>query len=442
LLPKPAQRPMASAVEVTGSTARPMASAVEVTGSTARVTFDALDSLRGIGAVAVTLWHLRQFRPHDFPSGEFGGLDCAPGFSLYLSVDFFLVLSGFVLTHSSDFSCQDAQELESRRVRFIGQRVARLMPLYVFAKAAARISGIVLSWSGRNGPDWTVLWDLVMSIVLALGVTPSTPSWSLLLCSALCQLYLFSTYGCLDVYASTIGAGSRCASSFLLGICAHRLFIWSRGTTSPADQALGAVAATILETFLLGGVVFAVLAPFKHLDFLTPWWFVLVVVCFAHQRGWLSQVLYRMRFLGTISYSIYLNQQVVLVTLVKTGHLNGNSLLEVLAVYWGILCLYSCLTYYVLEEPCRRRLRSWLDAVLPARTHHESCALPQEDPSEGPQTTPLVDNFAAKKRIPRTHPLPLAFLDFLFKCSGTGSRQMSAHSQPMTPTTIVPDDVV
>jgi peptidoglycan/LPS O-acetylase OafA/YrhL len=366
-----------------------------------------------LAAVVVTLWHLREFRPLDFPQGSFGGIACAPGFSLYLSVDFFLVLSGFVLTHSSDFGSCDWQELGRRRLRFLGHRTARLLPLYIFAKVAAYISGIALGWEGGNGPDWTVMWDFLLSIGFGLFVTPDTPSWLLLLFSVLCQAYLFSINQCLDVYSDPRQAGTRCASSFFLGVCAYRVFQKVRGSDSSEDEGLGAGVATFIETLLMGLVAFVFLGPFKLTDFAAPWLFALVVVCFASQHGAVSQGVSWLRFLGTISYSVYLNQEMILMTLVKTGLMKTASKELALAFYWGALFPYSCLTYYLLEEPCRRHLRNWMDRCIPTNPPPEVssqfvCRLPQEDPSE----------LAEAAAVARANQVPwyLSVFDVFFGC--------------------------
>jgi peptidoglycan/LPS O-acetylase OafA/YrhL len=73
--------------------------------------FETLDGLRGIAAIGVMLMHL-----------TFLGLSVAP--NGYLAVDFFFVLSGYVMSHAY------AQRLESMSFsRFVQLRLIRLLPL-------------------------------------------------------------------------------------------------------------------------------------------------------------------------------------------------------------------------------------------------------------------------------------------------------------------------
>jgi len=74
------------------------------------VKFSTLDSLRGFAAIAVALFH--------FYSNWAG----------YLAVDFFLVLSGFILSHSYLY-----KDNATSAIDFISHRVARLYPLHIFS---------------------------------------------------------------------------------------------------------------------------------------------------------------------------------------------------------------------------------------------------------------------------------------------------------------------
>lgn len=77
--------------------------------------YQALDSLRGVAAMAVVLYHCHLL-PSFFPAG-------------YLAVDFFFVLSGFVLAHAY------GEALSSGRITlrdFVVKRIVRLYPAALF----------------------------------------------------------------------------------------------------------------------------------------------------------------------------------------------------------------------------------------------------------------------------------------------------------------------
>ena len=85
-----------------------------------------LDSLRGIAAVGVTMfWHYAHFGPYRVFEGF--AADWLYRFGLML-VDFFFVLSGFVISHAY------LQKLVERRVgpaQFFIARFSRLYPLHL-----------------------------------------------------------------------------------------------------------------------------------------------------------------------------------------------------------------------------------------------------------------------------------------------------------------------
>lgn len=74
-----------------------------------KIMFHTLDSLRGLAAIAIVVFHV---------TGDWGG---------YLAVDFFLVLSGFILSHKYLYM----SDVDS--ISFVGSRLARLYPLHIYS---------------------------------------------------------------------------------------------------------------------------------------------------------------------------------------------------------------------------------------------------------------------------------------------------------------------
>lgn len=147
-----------------------------------------LDGLRGVAAFAVILDHV--------PGGWLG--DLVPG--RYLSVDFFFVLSGFVLAHAY------GRRLEAgwSPWAFMRARVIRLYPMYLAALMIGlglAMLGLMRGWIGPswadvatitafsvlflptpammvtfgggalypfNGPAWSLFFELVANVVYAL----------------------------------------------------------------------------------------------------------------------------------------------------------------------------------------------------------------------------------------------------------------------------------
>ena len=135
--------------------------------------FTTLEAMRGIAAICVVLMH----------GDELFGV-AAPR-SAYLAVDFFFVLSGFIIAHVY------AGRLDRGMapVAFMGARLLRLYPLYI----VGMISGAVIAAASLLRHS-TLLWDYAQPLIsfpCALFMLPSpvsidlfpldVPAWSLLL---------------------------------------------------------------------------------------------------------------------------------------------------------------------------------------------------------------------------------------------------------------------
>ncbi|MBS7699347.1 MULTISPECIES: acyltransferase [unclassified Chelatococcus] len=363
-----------------------------------------LDSWRGVFALAVALLHA----PVPFLGNETALVQ-----SLYLAVDFFLVLSGFVIAMNYE------RRLSTPRAvtRFAWRRFWRLYPLHITTLAIFGVMVLVMQRSGASGSGnqaAATLGDFLHMVALlhALGTTAvdvfNWPSWSIsaeiwsyLIFAAIVMaaggrdrlrigLYVgLASLGLALVcampadpgrytYLSVTGLGiGRGMFGFFVGALAWRLFestrdgrIWrSAGATSFTEIAL--------VTLLLAGLaiidnqtpaVFAIVALFPAM-----------VIVFAHQRGIVSRILKAPALvgLGTLSYGIYLWHLIVakglgwMVYRPVTAFLeaNGQSIFVralaahgLLAAYLGGTVVAAALSYRVIERP----LREWSRRVEPA----------------------------------------------------------------------------
>lgn len=116
----------------------------------------ALDGLRGVAAIAVVIYHLAQVRlcSNLFPHG-------------YLAVDFFFVLSGFVVARA-----YEPRVLSGMRFgRFLAVRAVRLMPLSTLG-ALAGFCVLFAKWVWY--PDKVdELWQIVVSGMLNVVLLPT-----------------------------------------------------------------------------------------------------------------------------------------------------------------------------------------------------------------------------------------------------------------------------
>lgn len=297
--------------------------------------FQVLDSWRGVAALLVALFHFR-FLGHFYesPFVRHG----------WLWVDFFFVLSGFVITHAYANRLRAPGGVWSFAVR----RFGRLWPLHIAVLAA--FAGLEL-----------VKWGLTLSGVLAesvpafaageqyslaslatnallihsLGVhemlTWNKPSWSisteLYVCVAFALAYrlprqwfrLLALLGIAGGFFAVAQSGSylnttydfgffRCALGFLLGHFVYAVFGALRSARFRGSTAVeaGAVAGVVLFIAWLGVGATTLAAPLV---------FSAVVLVFALEDGRISRFLSMKPFLklGEWSYSIYMVHMLVFV---------------------------------------------------------------------------------------------------------------------------------
>jgi peptidoglycan/LPS O-acetylase OafA/YrhL len=112
-----------------------------------------LDALRGIGAIIVMLYHY----------AEFLGLHIAP--AGFVFVDFFFLLSGFVIAHAFKPRIESGLPLTT----FLSGRLIRLYPLYLFGLA---LGAVILFLRSRAGLIDLDPFYAVVSVVANLVYMP------------------------------------------------------------------------------------------------------------------------------------------------------------------------------------------------------------------------------------------------------------------------------
>ena len=293
--------------------------------------FAALDAWRGACACAVVLVHVPvAHHSHD-----------APWFSnMRLFVDFFFVLSGFVICHAYGARVHDA----TSAVAFMIRRLGRLWPLHMVVLAgfvALELAKVLigrfmtLTLDGVPFTEGHSISALISNVLLlqAFNLHGSTtwniPAWSIGVefytyavfavvvaawgarRSAFALLAIFGILGVAfyapDVMFTTHAFGFfRCLAGFFVGCLIYKLMEqgelprWLTGT--PAEVASVALLAAFLAT--TGENATSLLAPAI---------FGVIVIVFASEKGQLSQALLcpLAQRLGLWSYSIYMIHMLV-----------------------------------------------------------------------------------------------------------------------------------
>ena len=361
----------------------------------------ALDSLRGIAALAVAVFHIQSregFAAWAFfrASNQF--------------VDFFFVLSGFVIARA--YGDRLAAGFPIRT--FVWLRLGRIWPLhfavlvvYIAIECALALTG--LSHGGRVPfTDTRDPWALIPSALLVQAfVMPGVGTWNTQSWSISVELGLYLMWACAwrvlgrfavplavlvavlllatweirsDVIGNQVWA-MRGFGGFGLGIgvCAIERSLSGKGR----DMRFG--MATLIEAAVLAGLVLVV-NPETSL-YASDLLFAGLVLVFAFGRGWFARLLCTAPFvlLGTISYSLYMVHGFVIgraldvltlvqrwtgARLVQHGEGTMGILLtpawttDLLAVAMLALAVATAwLAWRWIEQPCRRWSRQWVGAA-------------------------------------------------------------------------------
>lgn len=357
-----------------------------------------LDSWRGIAALAVVAFHFRTKV----------GLDGQPFFDgMSLFVDFFFVLSGFVIFAAYGQRLGDG----FNSARFLWLRLARIYPLHLFTLAlylfvnvsfnypesqiwfpAPResldtiIGNLLLiqSWGffsslTWNKPSWSISAEFFAYLVFAAAVPiAGRKMWLICLVTAFASLLFLVMFNGGKYLDTTWRFGIvRCLYGFSVGILAFQMHSQSPhfGRYLKRHRTL----ATIVEAAIIALTVYFISAA--HVGPLTlaaPLLFALVVMVFAQEAGAFSAILSwrAFTFLGLISYSIYMMHMPILswwLTVVRgvLYKLGGAALFESVSNfvranlfmdgqnYTGLIMMLfvvsaaGAVTYCLIEKPFR-----------------------------------------------------------------------------------------
>ena len=359
--------------------------------------FEVLDSWRGIAACAVALFHLKVQSAHLYQLPLLR--------NAFLFVDFFFVLSGFVIA-----ATYRGRLLEGFGVaRFMLLRWGRLYPLHVAMLAAflafealqimvpalagtaepppfaapnesadtiianaLLIHGLglfeFLTW---NWPSWSISTEFWTYLIFALALLALRQRiWmALAVAVVVCPIWI-AMLSETNMHTTFSLGFVRCLYGFAAGVITHQLFMqW--------PQAIGRIGGTRTElATIIAVAAFVCVADNSTVSVLAPYFFAAVVLIFAAERGAVSRFLRRPAFLvlGALSYSIYMVHAFVAARLGTVAEAFGTNLAKVNpwlgdalfpSYLLAVVCI-SYLTYRYIEQPGRewsRRLAGLTDSA-------------------------------------------------------------------------------
>jgi len=360
-----------------------------------KVYFVPLTSLRGIAAVLVVLFHAQIFGLAPY----FASATMLPAKG-YIWVDFFFMLSGFVIAHSygqrfvSGVSRRDlADYLTARFARIYPLHLAMLLVFLAIELARPTIFGDVYPSANRAGgfgpvdfttPSFFGHLFLVQALPFHAHTSWNAPAWSISCeaavyfifpvlflalarggrsmlwpAAALAATTLTLLYGLAEPRSLDAGFNVvRCAAEFTIGLCLYRLYAGRRLPAVLASDIVAWPAVALLILSLHLGLA----------DLLIVAELALLLLVAVVNRGRLRAALETRvpEFLGRISYSIYMVHFPVFFVAALTARTLGGPdallrqspavrvVLFILAL--AVVIALSTLTYRAIEAPCRKAI--------------------------------------------------------------------------------------
>jgi peptidoglycan/LPS O-acetylase OafA/YrhL len=351
--------------------------------------FDVLDALRGLCAVLVVFFHMPVASHfHALPLTRHG----------YLFVDFFFVLSGFVIAHAYGARLGRVADLWP----FLVKRMGRVWPLHAVMLAAfvglelcrlwfnidaatpfvrdrsveAIFTNLALiqafnihDYQTWNGPAWSISVEMgayvLFAVLMVIARRRFVPiSLAIIVVGGLTVVLLAPGF-----MNTTHNFGfPRAAYGFFLGCLVHRVWLWRPPTFPPA------VASVLQAACLIWTGVWVSYATGPW-TVLAPVVFAISIWIFAEERGLVARVLAvrPMLALGHWSYSIYMVHMFIITLMliaarkmalmpggrrIDLGSVWLNDLLALAVI--GVIVGVSVLTYRWVEVPGRDRVNGWL----------------------------------------------------------------------------------
>ena len=302
-----------------------------------RLTFSALDGIRGIAALIVVFYHLETTQLKSsviFPAG-------------YLAVDLFFLMSGFVIAHAYEKKLHTGMGIAD----FMINRGVRLYPLYLLGTmfglfvaisasllandserlseafvslpfallAIPHLSADGMTWFPLAPPAWSLFYEVLLNLLYAIILhrLPNRVLFSIIAASLFSMAVLIAHSGNIG------GIGAlRCTFGISAGVLLYRKWVdgYLRLGRFPLYLPL---SATIVATMLPTDGNWCLPTVMASLCIIFP-----LIVLIAAEYEPSRRSARAMKYLGALSYPIYLLHWPVILTVRKLASMINLSLIQ------------------------------------------------------------------------------------------------------------------
>lgn len=340
-----------------------------------------LDGLRGLFALFVVLFHFNKHNAPQFIVDNFFVRES------YIFVDFFFILSGYVISFTYDQRLATLDQFYT----FFKKRFIRLYLLLLFSTfmywyfvhphfdnrnillaldtlLLTNATPILSSNIGMNYPSWSISSEMISYLFFGLCSILAMQKRKPMLLGLL-------TLGCFVLLATQQNYFQTGSFGFVRGLACFNLgyFVYSAASKKISLSNHAEVLVLLGITALMYYHYTASLEQpmlIVLLQFLIPIAFATFILVLLKTNGLLSQLLQTRPFifLGKISYSVYLNHAFVIGFLIPKlfrwiQFTNGETKKAIsIGILLIVLVLYSWATQYFIETRLGKKLASFVKA--------------------------------------------------------------------------------
>jgi len=362
-----------------------------------RQSTESLTGVRALAAAWVLVFHLYTFANPLWAHGPIAEAFSSQG---YLGVDFFFVLSGFIL--ALQYLGPLARPTRGAVTRFLLLRLARIYPLHILTMVGVAVMAFVGAMFGKNSANphqLSLLGAFANLLLIHSWGWLTTYSWNEPSWSISCEWFAYLCFPLVAIWYSRIRrpASAVLASSMpLLVLFAALSFLGESTINQTLHYGLLRISGEFLSgcgIFVLvrlgvaarlpswsASAVLLILAAMIAYRVADPWapcaFSALILALVANPRSLLARALATpvMVTLGELSYSLYMVNQRVILWINRvvpysraTNHPPLFRFLMASTLFLGIVLL-AWLMHAFAERPLREYARRFIDRWFPRET--------------------------------------------------------------------------